>query len=65
MSFTAINSTLRKEREKEEKKLAKRAREVYADDFTDKFTYKKSGQVKLMTTDRAIAKRYRELQAIE
>ncbi|KAJ7585013.1 hypothetical protein C8J56DRAFT_140700 [Mycena floridula] len=64
MSFTAISTALRDEREEECQRIAACARLEYGDQFAEMFKYRKGSQTLVMTKDSAVAKRYQELQRI-
>jgi hypothetical protein len=62
--YTAIIDRLAQARKENDSKLASRAKQVYGDDFSKVFCYKKNGEcfVKVKACD--IAKQYRRLKSI-
>lgn len=62
MSFAAITKHLRQMRIAKDQKLAEKARQEYGDSFAATFSYRRGGNIFIMTDPSTIAKLYRSLQ---
>jgi uncharacterized protein YycO len=61
MSFTAITKRLRQIRVTEDQELAEKARQEYGDSFATTFSYRRGGNIYIMTDPTTIANHYRSL----